>query len=332
MHEKMANLPPTAATQLLRGVWVALSLVAAGTTAATLAGWLSWWWLPGELASHFRVQYFWIASACTLALAATRHWRTAALAAVPAVLNLLVIAPLYWPSAASQAAGPSLRVESINVYSGNRRPAEVLKFIAATKPDVVLLMEVTSDWRDLFEALAADYPFQETDLRDDNFGIGLVSRLPLESVAMQKFGSARLPSIVAHLRWEGKPLTIVGTHPLPPAGKRNWPLRNDQFAALARFCRDQKDAVIVIGDLNSTSWSAHFGTLLDGTRLRDSRAGFGVQASWPQRSALPRIPIDHCLVSPEIVVRNRFIGPDVGSDHFPLVVDLALAAGPAAAK
>ena len=38
---------------------------------ATVAGWLSWWWLPCELASHFRVQYLWIAFVCALALAAS---------------------------------------------------------------------------------------------------------------------------------------------------------------------------------------------------------------------------------------------------------------------
>ena len=176
---------------------------------------------------------------------------------------------------------PSLRVASINVYSGNRRHADVLKFIAASRPDVVLLLEVTSDWRDLFDALATDYPFQKTALREDNFGIGLVSRLPWESVTVREIGSAEVPSIVAHLRWQGEPLTIIGTHPLPPGGNEMWRLRNEQFAALAELCRSQTDAVVVIGDLNATSWSAHFDTLLDGTRLRDSRAGFGVQASWP---------------------------------------------------
>jgi endonuclease/exonuclease/phosphatase (EEP) superfamily protein YafD len=328
----MATPLPAVANQLLSGIRIALDLVALGGAVATLAGWLSWWWLPGELASHFRVQYFWIALICTLALAAGRHWREAALAAVVVVLNLSVILPLYWPQATSQTKNPPFRVASINVYSGNRRHGDVLRFIAATKPDVVLLLEVTSNWRDLFDALAADYPFQKTELRGDNFGIGLVSRVPLESVTVREIGSADLPSIVARLRWEGAPVTIIGTHPLPPGGSEMWRLRNDQFADLAALCRTQTEAVVVIGDLNTTSWSAHFGTLLDGTRLRDSRAGFGVQASWPAWSAFPRIPIDHCLVSPELAVHKRFIGLDVGSDHFPLVVDLSLDAAAASAK
>jgi endonuclease/exonuclease/phosphatase (EEP) superfamily protein YafD len=322
--QQMATPPLAVAGQLLVGLRLALCLVALGTAVATLAGWLSWWWWPGELASHFRVQYFWIGLVCVLALAAGRHWRDAALAAIPVILNLAVILPLYWPTSALPSDSPSLRVASINVYSGNRRHADVLKFIGDCHPDVVVLLEVTTHWQDLFDGLKADYPFQEIELRGNNFGIGLVSRVPLESATVRETGAAGLPSIVARLRWNGAPVTIIGTHPLPPGRSDMWRLRNDQFAALAQHFRTLNEAVVLIGDLNSTSWSAHFGTLLDGTRLRDSRAGYGVQNSWPAWSIFPRISIDHCLVSPEIVVRKRFIGPDVGSDHFPLVLDLAI--------
>lgn len=313
----------------MSGVRIALYLVALAVATATLAGWTSRWWLPGELACHFRVQYFWIALACALALAAARGPRVAALAAVPAVLNLAVIVPLYWPQAILQIERPPLRVASINVYSRNRRHSDVLKFIADTRPDVVLLLEVTTAWRDLLDALAVDYPFQKIELRGDNFGMALFSRVPWESATVHEFGAGGLPSIVASLRWQGETVVLLGTHPVPPGGNKMWRLRNEQFAAMATFCRKQTGAVMLLGDLNSTNWSAYFGTLLDGTRLRDSRAGFGVQASWPAWSPLPRIAIDHCLVSPEIAVRNRFIGPDVGSDHFPLVLDLSIDAAAA---
>ena len=34
------------------------------------------------------------------------------------------------------------------------------------------------------------------------------------------------------------------------------------------------------------------------------------------------IPIDHCLISRDITVSNLYVGPDLGSDHLPLVADL----------
>jgi endonuclease/exonuclease/phosphatase (EEP) superfamily protein YafD len=39
---------------------------------------------------------------------------------------------------------------------------------------------------------------------------------------------------------------------------------------------------------------------------------------------VPGIPIDHVLVTPDLVPLRVERGPDVGSDHFPLFVELAL--------
>jgi endonuclease/exonuclease/phosphatase family metal-dependent hydrolase len=53
-------------------------------------------------------------------------------------------------------------------------------------------------------------------------------------------------------------------------------------------------------------------------------------ASWPSASRvgwlslLLGIPIDHCLVSSDIGVAGFAHGPDLGSDHLPIVVDLTL--------
>ena len=63
--------------------------------------------------------------------------------------------------------------------------------------------------------------------------------------------------------------------------------------------------------------------------LRNSQIGFGLQPSFSAKSIFPlRVPIDHLLHSEDIRVRDRRLGPAMGSDHFPLVVDLQYAPGP----
>jgi endonuclease/exonuclease/phosphatase (EEP) superfamily protein YafD len=76
-------------------------------------------------------------------------------------------------------------------------------------------------------------------------------------------------------------------------------------------------------DFNITPWSPVFADILEGSGLRDSSLGFGVAPTWLSRPLFFGLPIDHILVSPDIKVKNRHVGPDVGSDHFPVIADLA---------
>ena len=59
------------------------------------------------------------------------------------------------------------------------------------------------------------------------------------------------------------------------------------------------------------------------SQLRDGSKGFGLNISWPAFFPPLGIPIDHCLVSPGVGVCNRRTGQSVGSDHYPVIVDLA---------
>ena len=81
---------------------------------------------------------------------------------------------------------------------------------------------------------------------------------------------------------------------------------------------------IVVGDFNATPWSAGFRAFAAGSGLRDTALGRGMQPTWNARSLVMRIPIDHIFAPPGTVVVRRVIGPDVGSDHFPVEADLIL--------
>jgi endonuclease/exonuclease/phosphatase (EEP) superfamily protein YafD len=93
--------------------------------------------------------------------------------------------------------------------------------------------------------------------------------------------------------------------------------------------------LIVVGDLNTSPWSAEFMTLTKKTGLRDSQLGYGLQPSWPMLlpyfgvntqpnllTQLLQVPIDHVLVSEQIQVFSRHTGPFIGSDHLPVTVEL----------
>lgn len=149
---------------------------------------------------------------------------------------------------------------------------------------------------------------------------------PLTSVETrflgEPYGNVRFPSILARMRWAGKPVSILVTHPLPPVA--GFGVRNSQLAAMGQQRPDWDENLIITGDLNTSQWSPYFQKLLKQAHLRDSQKGFGVQPSWRVHDPRIAIPIDHVLVSPNFRVINRQIGPDIGSDHRPVIVDLTL--------
>lgn len=139
-------------------------------------------------------------------------------------------------------------------------------------------------------------------------------------------GTGEVPSILATVETGGaggSALRAVATHPLPPAGREYSRWRNEQRDALATYGQSSQP-VLLLGDLNTTPWNCHFRRLLKRSGLRNSARGYGVQPTWPNLPAPLRIPIDHCLHSDEIFVVDRRVGPDVSSDHYPVIVEFVL--------
>lgn len=153
-------------------------------------------------------------------------------------------------------------------------------------------------------------------------GIGVYSRSPLARIAASRIGD---PMVVAGFEHEGCAISLIAAHTYPPITPER--IRDRQLAALATFAATTPASAIVAGDLNITSWSPVFRQLLGGSGLTDSRRGFGIQGTWPSGwPASMRLPIDHILVSRDIVAVHREVGPDIGSDHRPIFAELALCA------
>jgi endonuclease/exonuclease/phosphatase (EEP) superfamily protein YafD len=96
---------------------------------------------------------------------------------------------------------------------------------------------------------------------------------------------------------------------------------------LAKVVADVEAPIVLLGDLNTTPWSPIYRQFIEDSGLRDARDGFGLLSSWPTGNPPLLIPIDHALVSQQIVVHNLYLGPDVGSDHYPLILDFSVRPG-----
>jgi endonuclease/exonuclease/phosphatase (EEP) superfamily protein YafD len=121
------------------------------------------------------------------------------------------------------------------------------------------------------------------------------------------------------------PVRVLSTHPLAPTDSERADLRDAQLRFASGWAVGQEGAYFVVGDFNATPWSWPFRRMVGETGLANSQVGFGLQPSFPADSnVLLRVPIDHLLHSDSLGVRDRRLGPPMGSDHFPLIVDLEL--------
>jgi len=227
------------------------------------------------------------------------------------------------PQGAVEKGARALTVLQYNIHSSNKNHQALIDYVGKYRPDVLCLEEYNSDWHEGLLPLRKDYPYQIVRARNDNFGIAIFSRLPIQNAAILPLGKAAVPSAYCQLERDGRRWSILATHPLPPTTGASYDLRNDQFQALATFIKaDKGDLFVLAGDLNCTPWSAHFINFLSASGLKDTRLGFGIGESWPVNCAVLRIPIDHVLVSKNLKTKVRRVEPDLGSDHLPVYVEL----------
>ena len=299
----------------------ALALV---SIAAFFGEWV--WWL--DVLANFRAQYA-VALAVLGAILIVGKWRRAGyLIMAAAVVNAVVVLPLFiGGSGVVEAGAPEVRVMSFNLLSTNENFAEVIDYIETTNPDLVLLHEASRPWEVAMDA--ADLGYQIIRPRSDDLIFGTLVMIRGEDVQAVSFGFAEAQPRAVELKYRptGWPeeLSVLSTHPLAPTEKERAQLRDAQLEFAGDWAADQEGAFFVVGDFNATPWSAPFRQLLAAAELRNSQSGFGLQPSFPTESVfLLRVPIDHLVQSPALAVRDRQLGPAMGSDHFPLLVDLQL--------
>jgi endonuclease/exonuclease/phosphatase (EEP) superfamily protein YafD len=334
-HTSVTRTPGPPPRGLARGlgrlaaVAVALTLVASALALSARYGWL------GDLAVNFRLQLAALAASALILLAAMRRWGWTAAAAVAVIMQLpavRAVLPARQPASASAPATPMLRVVSINVFFGSSHYEDVRQFLQAARPDIAVLEEVTPPWRAALSPLKQlPYQFYAAALRPrlagaQPRGVLLLSRWPLTDRHSLDLGPGTEPAVSARIGFAGRELYFLGVHATWPLGPGDSRERNGQLELLARLAHAATDPCIVAGDFNLTPFSPHYAEFLALSALHAASRGW--QPTWPTFLPPAGIQIDHVFVSASLTVREFRRGPRVGSDHWPILADLELAAQP----
>ena len=255
-----------------------------------------------------------LASAATLLMAANLSF------ALPEVLAAEGV-----PTAASSA--PSFRIFNANVFAANDRTADFAEEIRRARPDVVVLQESTPRFLAALDAtgVLADLPHRLTVSRSDPFAAAVMSRWPLRDDDVLSV-RGRPILIRATLEFSPAPLRLFAFHAVSPVAgfRQEWV---EDLDALAAAVGQENQPVIVAGDFNATWGHRGFRRVLD-AGLTDAAAdrGKAFKMTWPRNRRLvpPMLRIDHVMTTERLVVTWIGTGNGSGSDHRPLVADVAV--------
>ncbi len=305
------------------------ALPAMALAAVTVAAFFGQWFWLADIAANFRPQYL-VALLVLGAVLMMGKWRTTgSITLAAAALNLVVVLPLFVGSPGDAASSaPAIRVMTFNLQgSANDHYGEVIDLIRAEDPDLVLLHEAHRPWELAVDPLGSAYRILRP--RSDDLIFGSLVLVKGQLLAWESFGFAAADPRAIELTFvpDGwtTPVDALAVHPLAPTDSERATLRDAQLEFAAEWAADREGAFLVAGDLNATPWSWVFRNLENSSDLRNTGIGFGIQATYPATgNPLIRIPIDHVFASSAFAVRSRTLGPATGSDHFPVIVDLAI--------
>ena len=220
-----------------------------------------------------------------------------------------------------------LRLMVSNVLMTNRDGERWLGVVRQADPDVVVAVETDAWWAETAGVLKETHPHAVEIPQDDTYGMCVYSRLPLDSVEVRHLVEPEVPSLnlTARLR-SGEPVSLVFLHPRPPRPdiQQDSHLRDAELVMAGREVAHVDRPVVVAGDLNDVAWSRSTGLFQKLSGLLDPRIGRGTFSTFHADHWWLRYPLDHVFHSDDFALVELRRLPHVGSDHFPMLIELQI--------
>jgi endonuclease/exonuclease/phosphatase (EEP) superfamily protein YafD len=299
----------------------ALALAAVAGAVVTAAALLDGRAFPGELLALFRAQWF-VAGVALAAVAAAVGRRRIAFAALAlAAVNALALLPGVLAPSRPDPERAQLRLLLANTWLANQEHDRLLELVRRERPEAVGVTELTREWHAALAGGLPEYRHRVVRAQPGAYGIGIYSRVPLERAAIV-FPARGWPAVArATVRGRGLEVELFVVHG-PSAIRPGAAERHREFMrGLGALAREAGGRALVCGDLNAAPWTDGFGELRRLGGLERDDPWQPLEYTWPAWNRLLRIPIDQCLAGDGLAVASQ-TGPAVGSDHFPLLVEV----------
>lgn len=311
------RLKRSSANQQINLICVFLA-IACLASAFPILGWIF------ELLCHFKLLFL-IAFALLFIISLLRKLKiSCALCLLGIVFNAVYILPYIKQSrlkassdtqAASNLHHNKITFLHANVAADNGDIESVAETIGAAQADVIGVCELTPALSDILRQKLKDYQFSVTSPRDDNFGIGLFSKHPLENTTVDSVKKGMPPTIKTDLVSDVGRMRFIYTHPYPPLLPEMGALRDYQLEKLSKEARELTYPVVLAGDFNTTCWAPAFPRILEVGGFKDPQTEFGLQPSWPSGLVPSMLSLDHVLYRGTISPIEKELVNIPGSDH-----------------
>ena len=306
------------------------------------------WWLPSILAYGPRWVYLLPLLVFVPVVLVRRRWSLLGPLAVAAwvgvwpIMGLCVPLGLCVSLGGASADEATVRVLTLNVGGERVDNRLLLQLIQREKPDVVLLQEcgnsnvsemVPQGWNVAKAGhlgVASPYELQDQQVATSSYP---PSKWPPTRGLYVSVGTPGGPIDVCsvHLRTAQKGIVpVLDRHTVVNPSqkyilKRELESRRRQAEELARWMEQFRGPLIIAGDFNMPSDSVIYRSCWGPYTNAFSQAGLGFgRTRWiSMRGVTFGVRIDHILTNEHWRPQSCWVGPDVGSDHLPVIADLS---------
>lgn len=277
-------------------------------------------------------------------------WRRSRFLLAAAVLPLLAFAvtyaPLAYPQLPPRHSRHSFSLMAYNVFVMNTNYAAILDSIEEQQPDIIAVQEVSEGLATNFGAdLAEEYPFQRVETRGPGeafWGQAILSRYPIREYQVVVLGAEYSPTLIQYARIQtpGGEFGLVNVHPhspgltielsevLPvivPTGLQV-ELRDRDMAEILQAIEGWPDPLVLAGDFNLPDQHPWYFRIRERfvDAHRESGWGLGFTRTPSPGGTFPPVwRIDYIFHSPDMLSLGMRYGDFGGSDHRPVVAQLA---------
>ncbi len=223
------------------------------------------------------------------------------------------------PHSAETPGSDRLRVAFSNVLRSNSDAERLMAWARREEVDVLIVAEAVDSWPRRLAPLQKELPFVIGSRLGD---VAVYSRHEIAGEPQHIF-----PSIGHAIAFQVAGITLIGVHTASPEDVLHCAACEELIERVGDHVVRLSGPVAIVGDFNATPWSAPVVRLIARTGLR---YGPGARiGSFPAELGgrkLPRwlaIPIDLVLAGHSARVVERRHGPRIGSDHWPVIAEIA---------